>query len=148
MPAGLESADGVEGGMVGGVAGGVVGGVPGGVLSVAPPPKLAPPPPPPKPKPKAPLFVVSNLQQSKLINMVKPAYPQSAKEARVQGSVVMSIVIDENGDVKQVNVVSGPPTLTDAAVNAVKQWKYAPTILNGKAIEVTTTVTVTFNLQS
>ena len=77
-----------------------------------------------------------------------PSYPQAARQARIQGQVVLAIVIDKNGGVKDVRVVSSPSTLlTDPAVAAVSQWRYRPYRLNGTAIEVKSTAVVNFTLQ-
>lgn len=146
-----QIADGVPGGVVGGVPGGVVGGVPSGIAGMILSPTHLPPPPPPPPrelpKPAAPLAVSNLQQQSKLIRLVQPTYPPLARQARIQGVVLLHIVVDEQGNVIRADVVSGHPLLEDAAVAAVKQWKYSPTILNGSPIKVTTTVSVIFTLQ-
>ena len=144
----FPEADGVEGGVPGGVEGGVVGGVVSGVPGalLVPPSKLQPPPPAIKPKPQAPLYV-SNLQQSKLLRMVQPAYPKLAREARVSGTVTLKIIVNEKGDVTDVKVLSGHPLLQEAAARAAWQWKYAPTVLDGRPIPVTSIVTVAFTLQ-
>jgi periplasmic protein TonB len=135
---------------LGGEPGGVIGGVPSGIQAMfVGPTHLPPPPPPPREMPKAsgPL-VVSNLQQqSKLMRMVQPAYPLLARRARIQGVVILHIVVDEGGNVIEADVVSGHPLLQEAAVKAVKQWKYSPTVLNDKPIQVATTVSVIFTLQ-
>jgi protein TonB len=78
---------------------------------------------------------------------VKVVYPPLAKQARVQGSVVLSVIIAEDGAVKQVQLVSGHPLLAPAAMDAVKKWVYRPTIVNGKRVEVITVVEVDFSLQ-
>ena len=134
-----------------GVSGGVIGGVPSGIQGMLLSPNPLPPPPPPPPmalpKPHAPLAVSNLQQQSKLIRMVQPTYPPLAREARIQGVVLLHIVVDEEGNVAQEDVLSGHPLLQDAAIAAVKRWKYSPTILNDRPIQVTTTVTVVFTLQ-
>ncbi len=95
----------------------------------------------------APVVTVSNsVMHSKLIKSVPPRYPEIARAARVQGAVVMCVLISAAGDVKDVRVVSGDPQLVDAAVDAVKQWKYGPFLLQGKAVEVEVQVTVNFTL--
>jgi protein TonB len=139
---------GVVGGIPGGVVGGVVGGVPGGVVGgvlggVAPPP---PPPPPPRPKKVEPLRVGGNVQESRLIRKVEPVYPELAKRARVSGIVMLEVNVDEEGNVANVRVIRGHPLLDQAAIDAVKQWKYSPTLLNGEPVPVIATVTVIFNL--
>jgi protein TonB len=135
---------GIPGGIAGGVAGGVPGGVVGGLLSSAAP---VAPPPPPKPVKRAPIRVGGNVQESRLIRRVDPPYPEIAKRARVAGKVVLVVTVDEEGNVTEVTVQSAHPMLKDAAVNAVKQWKYSPTLLNGEPVPVVATVTVIFNLK-
>jgi len=136
----------IEDGIAGGVPGGVVGGIPGGLVG-SPPQPMLPPPPPPAPKQIQPLIVSSALQQSKLIHVVEPEYPSVAKQARITGNVVLRITVDESGSVSSVQVVSGHPILVPAAVAAVRQWKYSPTILNGEPVPVIANVTVTFSLR-
>ncbi len=139
------------GGVPDGVPGGVIGGIPSGIRGMLLSPNPAPPPPPPPPrelpKPQAPLAVSDLQQQSKLIRMIQPTYPPLARQARVQGVVVLHIIVDESGNVREADIISGHPLLEDAAVAAVKQWKYSPTILNGHPVQVTTTVSVVFTLQ-
>jgi len=118
----------------------VVGGVLGGV---APPP---PPPPPPRPKKLEPLRVGGNVQESKILRKVIPVYPELAKRARVEYQVVLEVNVDEEGNVTNVKVLKGHPLLDQAAVDAVKQWKYSPTLLNGEPVPVVATVTVEFKL--
>ena len=107
---------------------------------------MAPPPPPPAAKPPQRVRVGGNVQQANLIRQVKPPYPPLAKQARIQGTVVLEAVISKQGSVENLRVISGHPLLIQAALDAVKQWKYKPTLLNGEPVEVVTTVTVNFNL--
>lgn len=81
-----------------------------------------------------------------LVTNVQPQYPGGARQARVQGSVVLKAVIDKNGDVEQLTLVSGHPLLAPAAIEAVKQWKYKPYLLNGEAVKVETQIIVNFQL--
>ena len=81
-----------------------------------------------------------------LIQKVRPRYPDDARQARIQGTVVLKVQIDANGDVEDLSVVSGHPMLAPAALEAVKQWKYKPFLLNGQPMKVETQVTVTFKL--
>lgn len=142
-------ADSALGGIPGGVIGGALPtGIQGMLLGPTPPPPPLPPPPMELPKPRAPLAVSNLQQQSKLIRMIQPVYPPLARNARVQGVVLLHIVVDEGGNVSEADVLSGHPLLDDAAVAAVKQWKYSPTILNGSPIQVSTTVNVIFTLSS
>jgi TonB family protein len=93
-----------------------------------------------------PIRVGSNIQESKLVHKVAPEYPKLAMRARVQGKVILVVTVDEEGNVSDVQTVSGHPLLNDAAVIAVRQWKYSPTYLNGEAVPVIATVTVIFRL--
>jgi protein TonB len=93
------------------------------------------------------LRVSSGPQAANLIYQVKPVYPQIAIRTRIQGTVVLEAVITKEGTIESLQVVSGHPLLTQAAVDAVKQWRYRPTMLNGDPVSVITTVTVTFTLQ-
>jgi TonB family protein len=92
---------------------------------------------------RQPIRVGGNVQESKLIRRVEPVYPELAKQARVQGRVVLVITVDEEGNVSEIKVTNGHPLLYEAAVMAVRQWKYSPTLLNGEPVPVITTVTVT-----
>lgn len=137
--AAAPSVGGVVGGMPGGVAGGQVGGVVGGVLNAAPSsaPAMA--------APKR-VNVSQGVAQGLLVHKVVPQYPPSAREARVQGNVVLNALISKDGTIANVQVISGPGQLTDAAVQAVKQWRYKPYYLNGQPVEVQTTINVNFSL--
>jgi protein TonB len=138
---------GVEGGVEGGVQGGVVGGVVGGVLGGVPEPAATPPPPPPPPTvPKGPVRVGGQIKEPSKVRNVPPSYPDIAKQARVQGVVVLEAVISPSGEVTNVRVLRGAPLLNDAAADAVRQWRYTPTLLNGQPVSVVMTVTVNFRL--
>jgi len=144
------------GGVVGGVPGGVPGGTPGGVLGgiIGSVPTAAPPPPPPPPKKeeKAPtpqrIKVGGNVQQAMLIAQPRPLYPPLAKQARIQGTVELNAIIGKDGTVQNLTVVKGHPLLVQAALDAVKQWRYKPTLLNGEPVEVQTTIDVNFTLSN
>jgi len=82
-----------------------------------------------------------------LLTQVKPVYPLEAKEARIQGVVVLEVVIGKDGLVSEVRIITGHPTLQQAAVDSVRQWQYKPTLLNGEPVEVVSTVTVNFAFQ-
>jgi TonB family protein len=84
--------------------------------------------------------------QGLLIKKVNPLYPPLARQARIQGTVVLNVTISKTGDVKSVQLISGHPLLAPAAIEAVKQWKYQPYVLNGEAVEVETSVRVNFAL--
>jgi protein TonB len=107
---------------------------------------VPPPPPPPKPKKREAVRVGGNVQESKLIKKILPEYPKMAKLAKIHGDVILSVDVDEEGNISDCKYVSGPPMLKDAAINAVKQWKYSPTLLNGEPVPVIATVTVSFKL--
>jgi protein TonB len=78
---------------------------------------------------------------------VNPVYPQIAQQTRVQGVIVMEAIISKEGSIESLRTVSGHPLLFQAAIDAVKQWKYRPATLNGEPVDVITTITVTFTLQ-
>lgn len=143
-------AGGVEGGTEGGVQGGTIGGVVGGVIGGVPEPEATPPPPPPTqaPAPKGPVRVGGQIKEPSKVRNVPPAYPDIAKQARVQGVVVLEAVISPSGEVTNVRVLRGVPLLNDAAAAAVRQWRYTPTTLNGQPVAVVMTVTVNFTLGS
>jgi protein TonB len=139
---------GVAGGVPGGVPGGTLGGVLGGILSSANPP-LSPPPPPPSPvKSNRPFRVGGNVQAPQLIRDMQPIYPPLARQTRTQGVVILDCVIDAQGNVTQMKLVSGHPLLVPAAFDAVRQWKYRPTLLNGVPVAVEMEVTVKFMMGS
>ena len=83
---------------------------------------------------------------SNLLFQTDPEYPPLAREARIQGIVIIEIRIGKEGAVESTNVLSGHPLLTQAAVDCVKKWRYRPTLLNGDPIDVLATVTVKFRL--
>jgi|SRR5947209_6558601 len=134
---------GVPGGVPGGTPGGVIGGIIGSVPSAAPPP-----PPPPKEKPVTPqrIRVGGNVQAANLIRKVTPVYPPLAKQARISGVVRFTAVIGKDGTIQNLQLVTGHPLLVAAAQEAVKQWQYKPTLLNGEPVEVVTQIDVNFTL--
>ena len=83
-----------------------------------------------------------------LIQRIEPSYPTLARAARVQGDVVLSAIISTNGQIENLQLVSGHPMLVPAAIAAVRQWRYKPYLLNGQPVEVETTITVIFTLSS
>jgi|SRR5579872_2605196 protein TonB len=91
---------------------------------------------------------ISNMLPGSLIHRVEPGYPPLAKAARVQGPVVLEAVISKTGTIENLQLISGHPMLAPAAIDAVRQWRYKPYILNGEAIEVETQITVNFTLQN
>ncbi len=145
------AAAGVVGGVPGGVPGGTMGGVIGGIIGSVP--AAAPPPPPPpkveeKPKPVVPqrIRVGGNVQSAKLVRQPKPVYPPLARQARIQGTVRFSAIIGKDGTIQNLQLVSGHPLLVQSATDAVKQWVYQPTQLNGEPVEVITQIDVNFTL--
>ncbi len=130
---------GVVGGVPGGVPGGAIGGVLGSVISSTPTavPKVATP---------QRVRVSQGVSQGLLIHQVKPSYPPLARQARIQGVVVLQAVIGKDGAIQGLKVVSGHPMLAPAALEAVKQWRYKPYFLNGEPVEVDTTINVNFTL--
>jgi protein TonB len=86
-----------------------------------------------------------NLQKSELIRRVDPVYPELAKRARVEGRVLLAVTVDEEGSVFEIRVIAGHPLLVEAALSAVRQWKYSPTLLDGKPVAAIITVTVRFS---
>ncbi len=88
-----------------------------------------------------------NVQASKLVSKPAPVYPPDAKAARIQGIVRLNVDIAVDGKVKDVSVISGPQELVKSAVEAVSQWVYSTTLLNGEPVEVTTTVDVNYTLR-
>jgi protein TonB len=135
-----EEADpdmGVGGGVLGGVAGGSMGGAIGGVIGGMPAP----------PKPTASRIKVGgNVTAARLQNKVSPVYPALARQTRISGTVRLHAIIAKDGTVQQLEVVSGHPLLVQSALDAVRQWRYQPTLLNGEPVEVDTTVDVIFSL--
>ncbi len=133
---------------VGGTGGGSIGvqtGIPGpGILTGVIPPPTPLPPPTSLVRPK-PLMMGGDVLKGMVMRRVEPQYPTLARLARVSGQVVLQVHIDEEGNVDSVDVVSGNQLLIDAAVMAVRQWKYSPTLLNGEPVPVVGTITVVFN---
>ncbi|MGA8222385.1 MAG: energy transducer TonB [Candidatus Acidiferrales bacterium] len=128
---------GVVGGIGGGTAGGVLGGIIGGVGSnLPPPPKAAP----------SRIRVGGNVQAASLVHQMMPVYPPIAKTAHISGTVILHAIIGKDGTVQNLEYVSGPPLLMKSAMDAVRQWRYKPTMLNGDPVEVDTTISVVFSL--
>ncbi|HVB08160.1 MAG TPA: TonB family protein [Candidatus Acidoferrales bacterium] len=90
--------------------------------------------------------IVDYVAVANLVHKVQPVYPPIAKTAHIQGTVVLHVLIAKDGSVKHLTFVSGPPLLMRAAMDAVTQWRYKPTLLNGNPVEVDTTITIVFNL--
>jgi TonB family protein len=116
-------------------------------------PGVPPPPPPPPPpsggipgNPPQRIKVSGNVQSAMIVSKVPPVYPELAKSARVQGVVRLAAVIGKDGTIQELHVLEGQPLLIQAAMDAVKQWTYRPTLLNGEPISVETTIEVNFTL--
>ena len=143
MPATIEEE---ELGAGSGAALNMPSGVVGGVLE-GPPPEPPPVPPlPPPSAPTAPVRIGGAVGQPRLLTRADPVYPQVAVAARVQGVVVLEAVVDPEGRVEDVRVLRSIPLLDRAAMDAVKQWRYAPVLVNGRPVSFVLTVTVTFVL--
>jgi protein TonB len=129
---------GVMGGVPGGVPGGSMGGVIGGMInSTAAIPKVATP---------QRVRVSSGVSTGLLIKRVQPNYPPLARQARIQGQVVLQAEISKEGAIQNLQLISGHPMLAPAAIEAVKQWRYKPYLLNGEPVAVDTQVVVNFTL--
>jgi len=92
--------------------------------------------------------ISQGVTQGLCIKKVEPAYPKIAQAAHVSGSVILKAIIGKDGLIHELQLVSGHPLLVGSAMDAVKQWRYHPYLLSGEPVEVETTVTVTFSLQS
>ena len=141
---------GTIGGVVGGLPGGMVGGVSGGVLAEIPTsarsvPILAKSP---DPLPAKRMRIASRVAEANLIHDVPPQYPPEAGRARIEGTVVLMAVIGTDGTVKDVRIESGLPILAQAAIDAVKQWRYKPYVIDGEPVEVDSRITINFNLST
>jgi protein TonB len=123
----------------------VFGGLPGQGIMAGNGPAL----PPPKPV-AAPARIKQGgeVTAASIITQTRPAYPSLARQARIQGTVVLHAIIDKEGKVAQLEVVSGHPLLVQSALDAVKLWRYKPTQLNGDPVEVDTTIQVTFTMNA
>jgi periplasmic protein TonB len=128
---------GVPGGIPGGQAGGVLGGIIGGTGAGLPPP--------PKAAPKM-LRIGGNVAQANLIRQTMPVYPAIAKTAHVSGTVLLHAIIGADGTVQDLTYINGPPLLMKSAMDAVRQWRYKPTLLNGEPVPVDTQISVVFTL--
>ena len=122
-------------GVVGGT--GALGNTLGGIVAA---------PPPPKPVQTAPIRIGGNVMEAKALDKPAPIYPAIAKAAHVQGTVVLHAIISKDGAVEQLQLMSGPPLLVSSAMDAVRRWRYRPTLLNGEPVEVDTEIQVVFTL--
>jgi len=135
--------EGVIGGVPGGIPGGQLGGVIGGIISsssksAAMIPKIA--------EPVKRVRISQGVTQGMVITKIEPAYPKIALAAHVTGVVQLHAIINKEGSIDELQVVKGHPLLIGAAMDAVKQWRYRPYLLNGEPVEVETYVTVTFEI--
>jgi TonB family protein len=126
-------------GVVGDAPGGILPGVPGGIVSITP--RTANYSPVPQ-RVRVSQAVAAGL----LVNKVPLEYPPAAKDQRIQGVVLLAVIVDRSGNVSNIQLISGHPMLARAAIDGVRQWKYKPYLLNGEPIEVETQVTVNFTL--
>jgi protein TonB len=117
---------------MGGVIGGVIGGMGGA-------------PPPPRPT-QTRIKQGGQVQAAMIINRVQPSYPPLARQTRISGTVRLHAIIGKDGSVQQLEVISGHPLLVQSALDAVRQWRYRPTLLNNEPVEVDTTIDVIFSL--
>jgi len=116
---------------MGGVIGGIISSTPMAVPKVATPQRVR---------------VSQGVSTGLLVRKVNPNYPPLARQARIQGSVLLQAEISKTGDIQNLRLISGHPMLAPAAIEAVKQWKYKPYLLNGEPVEVETQVQVNFTL--
>ena len=117
----------------GGVLGGIIGSVPAGAA-------------PPAADGTKRITIGGNVQQAKLVSQPKPVYPPLAKQARISGVVHLQAIIGKEGNVINLAVISGHPLLIPSALEAVKQWVYQKTLLNGEPVEVSTQIDVNYTL--
>jgi protein TonB len=134
LDVGLGLEGGVPGGVEGGMAGGVPGGVVGGVLGAEPT--------------RAPVRIGGHIKAPRLLHRVDPVYPMLARQARIAGRIELEATVDERGYVRDLRVVRGIPLLDQAALEAVRQWRYQPLLLNGEPQPFVLRVGVNFGLVS
>lgn len=142
-PAPMPISSGVVGGVPGGIPGGQLGGVIGGIVnSTSNLPYI------PKLRAVMPqrIRISQGVTKGMLVHQVQPEYPTIAKSARISGEVVLKAIVSKEGEIQDLQLVSGHPMLVKAAIEAVKQWRYRPYLLNGQPVEVETTITVIFSL--
>jgi protein TonB len=120
------------------------GNAPGGIVEDPVPP---PPPPDPPSVPVGPIPVGGNIRPPTKIKDVRPAYPAIAQAARVEGLVIIETTISPSGRVMDAKLLRSVPLLDAAALDAVRQWEFTPTLLNGSPVSVVMTVTVNFTLR-
>jgi protein TonB len=143
MPAEIKPEEGLDLGVEGGVPGGVEGGVPGGVVGGVVGGLPAEPPPAPQV-----VRVGGMVAAPKLLKRVEPIYPELAIASRAAATIILEAQVDVHGAVKTVRVLRGHPLFDEAALTAVRQWRYKPLLLNGQPTEFILTVTVLFNIRA
>ncbi len=141
MPSGGGVVGGVPGGIPGGQLGGVIGGIVNSTSNLSAVPKFQPVMP-------QRLRISQGVTQGLLVHRVQPPYPPLARSARIQGDVILRAIIDKEGNITDLQLVSGHPMLVPGAIAAVKDWRYRPYLLNGQPVEVETTITVIFSLSN
>ena len=127
--------------MPGGVEGGVPGGVVGGIVTDLPEAAA-------RPAPVKAVRVGGDIREPRKVVDVPPVYPEMARKAHVEGIVIIEATVDERGRVREATVLRGVPMLDDAALEAVRQWVYTPTLLDGVPRPVIMTITVRFQLKA
>jgi periplasmic protein TonB len=143
-PISETNTDGVIGGVPGGIPGGSAGGVLGGIIGGAAKSVFASPAPPPPTK--RIVQVGGQVKPPRALLQSDPVYPPIARATHVQGTVRIEAIIDEEGNVVQAHVIDGPALLLASALQAVTQWKYQPTLLNGQPVSIQMTVYVNYHL--
>jgi len=137
-------AGGVVGGIPGGVPGGQLGGVIGGIISSGSTSTAMVP----RVEPVKRVRISQGVTRGMLISKIAPKYPPIAVAARVTGVVLLKAIISKQGAIEELQLVTGHPLLVPAAIEAVKQWRYRPYLLNGEPVEVETTIVVNFQIAS
>lgn len=133
---------GPPGSSIGEIGGATGNGIPGGMDLGSPPPPMVVRPP----APKRPLAISSGVATGQLLSPIRPVYPAIAKQARIQGTVMLEATISRQGSIENLQVIEGPPMLRQAAIDAVALARYRPFLLNGEPVEVQTTIRVIFSL--
>jgi protein TonB len=124
---------------IGGPGSGI--GIPDGIALGSPPPTIVHPP-----APKHPVMISQGVAAGLLLNPIRPIYPEIAKQAHIQGTVVIEATISRQGTIENLQVAEGPPMLRRAAMDAVAAARYRPFLLNGEPVEVQTSIRVIFSL--
>jgi len=136
-------------GAIGGVAGGVDGGIPGGTAGELGTGLVSDiPPPPPAEKPASPVRIGGLIHEPALMHRIEPVYPSFASVSQITGLVILEAVVDEAGCVQSITVLrSRHPLLDNAAMDALRQWRYTPLVLDGVPLSFVLTVTFNFSIQ-